>query len=74
MKTIAVLTMLFLPGTFVATAFQLAFMRYAQWWHYLAVTLPLTMIIIAVWGAWDQLLALDTEVVKWAVKRLGNRG
>ncbi|KAL8801531.1 MAG: hypothetical protein Q9182_004373 [Xanthomendoza sp. 2 TL-2023] len=63
MKTIAALTMVFLPGTFVATLFGMAFFTVdsgsgsgfhvnSLWWIYLAVTIPLTMLTIGVWRGW----------------------
>lgn len=73
MKTIAVLTMLFLPGTFVATVFQSPFMRYTQWWQYVAVTLPLTIIIMVIWFSWVQLLSISTFITKSVMKRFRNR-
>ncbi|KAI4271694.1 MAG: hypothetical protein LQ337_005830 [Flavoplaca oasis] len=63
MKTIAALTMIFLPGTFVATLFGMVFFTVDTssgsrfqvnplWWIYLAVTIPLTMITIGLWRGW----------------------
>ncbi|KAL8788932.1 MAG: hypothetical protein Q9213_001455 [Squamulea squamosa] len=63
MKTIAALTMVFLPGTFVATLFGMVFFTVdsssstkfhvnSLWWIYVAVTLPLTLLTIGVWRGW----------------------
>ncbi|KAL8946946.1 MAG: hypothetical protein Q9222_006724 [Ikaeria aurantiellina] len=63
MKTIAALTMVFLPATFVATIFGMAFFTVdpsgssgfqvnSLWWIYLAVTIPLTAFTVAVWLGW----------------------
>ncbi|KAI9702332.1 MAG: hypothetical protein M1836_000811 [Candelina mexicana] len=63
MKTIAALTMIFLPGTFVATLFSMVFFKAdsapdsrfsvdPHWWVYVAVTIPLTIITILVWLGW----------------------
>ncbi|OCL06378.1 hypothetical protein AOQ84DRAFT_390225 [Glonium stellatum] len=70
MKTIAILTMLFLPGTFIATVFQLPFVENAEPWHYLAVTLPLTVLIMAIWSIWNRILAISKIIIKWSVERL----
>ncbi|CAD6594358.1 MAG: hypothetical protein ASARMPRED_009242 [Alectoria sarmentosa] len=62
MKSIALLTMLFLPATFVSTVFAMPILdwnadrasavvtRHA--WLYLAVTLPLTIMVLSVWFGW----------------------
>lgn len=63
MKTIAALTMVFLPATFVATLFGMVFFTTESssgsgfrvnslWWIYLAVTIPLTMLTVGVWLGW----------------------
>ncbi|KAL8857596.1 MAG: hypothetical protein Q9178_005924 [Gyalolechia marmorata] len=63
MKTIAALTMVFLPATFVATLFGMVFFTVdsgsgsgfrvnSLWWVYLAVTIPLTMLTVGVWRGW----------------------
>ena len=60
MKTIAAVTMVFLPGTFVATFFSMGFFHFGsgddlyltvapQWWLYVAVTLPLTIAVLTFW-------------------------
>ena len=63
MKTIAGLTMVFLPGTFVATIFSMVFFQVEQdnkhalkvspnWWLYVVVTIPLTAAVLMVWIIW----------------------
>ncbi|OJD29834.1 magnesium transport protein transmembrane region [Diplodia corticola] len=54
MKTIAVLTTVFLPGTFIATVFSMPMVDYApaQFWIYLAIAIPLTLVVLSVWAAW----------------------
>lgn len=65
MKTISSLTMVFLPATFVATFFSMGFFQFHQdsknhvnisvapeWWLYLAVTLPFTVVVLGTWNGW----------------------
>ncbi|KAI9737601.1 MAG: hypothetical protein M1818_005605 [Claussenomyces sp. TS43310] len=66
MKTIAVMTLTFLPGTFIASLFSMSFFDrttntqtqqahiYAteDFWKYWAVTVPLTVVIVALWFLW----------------------
>ncbi|KAK2761198.1 hypothetical protein FQN54_001719 [Arachnomyces sp. PD_36] len=60
MKTIAILTMLFLPGTFVSAFLGMNFFdgenghfrSDGKWWIFLAVTIPLTIIVVGSWFAW----------------------
>lgn len=65
MKTIAWLTMVFLPATFVATFFSMGVFQFnpdskksghlsvaSEWWLYLAVTLPLTVVVLGLWNGW----------------------
>lgn len=62
MKTIAALTMLFLPATFVATVFGMAFFDYSdrglvipgQFWIYVVVTVPTTLFLFVIWWAWNR--------------------
>lgn len=65
MKTIAVLTMIFLPATAVSGFFGMAFfdvsddgvlISSALVWLFAAVTVPLTVLIFLVWVFWDSLL------------------
>jgi Mg2+ and Co2+ transporter CorA len=56
MKTIAVMTMLFLPGTFFAALFALPLLKWDEsnviqkkFWVYWAFTLPATVLVFIVW-------------------------
>lgn len=61
MKTIAALTMLFLPATFIATVFGMSFFDYSDhgilvsghWWLYVVITVPTTLLIFIIWLAWN---------------------
>ncbi|KAF2107878.1 hypothetical protein BDV96DRAFT_693097 [Lophiotrema nucula] len=60
MITIAAVTMLFLPGTFVSAILSTTFFEFgaeglnvsSQWWILLAVSLPLTVVVFGIWGGW----------------------
>ena len=62
MKTIAAVTMLFLPGTFVASLFATPMFQWnnvtgdlhvaSQIWIYWAITIPLTLLTIGMWWVW----------------------
>ncbi|EPS36405.1 hypothetical protein H072_10093 [Dactylellina haptotyla CBS 200.50] len=62
MKTIAVLTIAFLPGTFVSSLFAMPVLNWEaksygdvmteKFWVYWAVTIPMTALIILAWVAW----------------------
>ena len=61
MKTLAVVTMFFLPGTFVASFFAMPLFNWQsqhgqvidrRLWIYFVVTIPLTTITCSVWWAW----------------------
>ncbi|KAL1648718.1 hypothetical protein SLS58_001893 [Diplodia intermedia] len=52
MKIIAALTMLFLPGTFLSSVFGMSSLDHARWWLYLAITLPMTLLVIGAWWLW----------------------
>ena len=73
MKAIAALTMVFLPGSLVATIFSMGFFEFGlsdrnemelrvapQVWMYVAVTLPLTAVVLVTCAAW----------LKWSKGRL----
>jgi hypothetical protein len=74
MKTIAVMTMLFLPGTFFAAIFSMPLLKWdgsdiiqKQFWMYWAFTVPATM---AVFVAWKILTMDSTEVVRRCMRWL----
>ncbi|OTB05610.1 hypothetical protein M426DRAFT_10358 [Hypoxylon sp. CI-4A] len=60
MKSIALLTMLFLPATFVATLFSTTFFSFDEdgwlfskaFWIYWAVVIPLTIVVLLAWWLW----------------------
>ncbi|KAH7400318.1 hypothetical protein BKA64DRAFT_708005 [Cadophora sp. MPI-SDFR-AT-0126] len=61
MKAIAVLTMVFLPGTFVAAFFAMPLFDWqapahavlsSRFWIYWAVTIPATAMVLVVWRIW----------------------
>ena len=69
MKAITLLTMAFLPATFVATIFSMGFFEFQkdgtaselrvapQVWMYVAVTVPLTIVVLcacALWLKWNE--------------------
>ncbi|KAI1081900.1 hypothetical protein F5B20DRAFT_533533 [Whalleya microplaca] len=52
MKSVALLTMVFLPATFVATLFSMTFfdLDYSYVWLYPVITIPLTIAVVGVWA------------------------
>lgn len=60
MKSITLLTMIFLPATFISALFSTTFFEFHEYgwnfstrfWIYWVVTVPLTLFVLAVWGAW----------------------
>lgn len=55
MKTLAIITIIFLPGTFVATLFatnMVEFQPGQQGWIYAAVVIPFTVILVIAWALW----------------------
>ena len=64
MRTIAVLTMVLLPGTAVASLFSMGMFNWSandgariasKWtWIYFVVTIPLTVAILAAWWIWSR--------------------
>src|ERR1700761_7306430 len=67
MKAITILTMVFLPATFVCSLFSMGFFDFGatdgelgqhglrvagQFWIYFAVTVPLTVVVLGVCAAW----------------------
>ncbi|KAK3947619.1 hypothetical protein QBC32DRAFT_223763 [Pseudoneurospora amorphoporcata] len=65
MKSIAILTMFFLPGTFFSALFALPSLGWDQYRHftlYWAFTVPATLLTFAIWAALTQRAVL----LKWA--------
>lgn len=63
MKTIAAVTMVFLPGTFVATVLALPAFQWQphhnlavhrQFWIYWVITIPLTLLTLLIWLVWSR--------------------
>ena len=54
MKVIAALTMVFLPGTYLSSVFGMAMIKAdVPWWLYVALTVPLTVLVFATWWVWQ---------------------
>lgn len=70
MITIAAVTMLFLPGTFISAILSTTFFDYGddglrisrRWWILPATMIPLTVIVFAIWLGWRYM----------RLKRVGN--
>ncbi|TGO42759.1 hypothetical protein BHYA_0005g00240 [Botrytis hyacinthi] len=54
MKTIAILGIVFLPGTFVANASNLSAAVSSSFWIYWVITVPVTLIILGLWYLWEK--------------------
>jgi len=62
MKTLAAVTVVFLPGTFVASFFAMPLFNWdadrnsailkGRFWIYWAVSIPLTLVTIIIWLSW----------------------
>lgn len=60
MITLAAVTMIFLPGTFICTIVSTNFFDFAEqglqvsskWWVLLAAAVPLTILVFLVWWGW----------------------
>ncbi|KAL8660882.1 MAG: hypothetical protein Q9202_006114 [Teloschistes flavicans] len=86
MKTIAALTMVFLPATAVSSFFGMAFFNgqggyltvTSNWWIFLVTTIPMTLMLFLIWLKWtDFLNALEmvgrSTHAGWKLVRLGSR-
>lgn len=72
MMTIAAITMIFLPGTFVASLFAMPLLDWSStdvvrsgFWIYWAVTVPLTVMTVLLWLAWF----LRKDITQWWRRR-----
>lgn len=78
MKTIAAVTMLFLPGTFTASLFAMPFFGasdgngqgegfdVSQWfWLYVVITVPLTVLVLLVWLVWQRWITRARNSMSW---------
>ncbi|KAF2114814.1 hypothetical protein BDV96DRAFT_85666 [Lophiotrema nucula] len=78
MITIAAVTMFFLPGTFVSAILSTTFFDHGpdglqvskKWWILLAATLPLTIVVFAVWFGWRYLKIERKQTSDIAEKKL----
>ena len=52
MKTIAALTMVFLPGTFLASVFSMPMLEGAKLSLYVAIVVPLAVAVVGCWWLW----------------------
>ena len=57
MKTVAIMTMVFLPGTFLAALFAVPSLQWtadrvvtSRFWVYWAITIPMTLAVFAIWA------------------------
>ena len=78
MKTLAAVTVVFLPGTFVATLFSMNMFDWradddsvvaSRFWIYWIITIPLTLMTVCMWYIWvNKRAALarkqDSEAIK----------
>ncbi|KUI61574.1 hypothetical protein VP1G_08713 [Cytospora mali] len=67
MKTVSIVTLIFLPPTFVSAVFSMSFFNYSadsgwamsdQIWIYWAFALPLTLVSVIFWYCWQNLFGL----------------
>ena len=81
MKTLAAVTVVFLPGTLVASLFSMSMFDWQsqedvlspRFWIYWAVTLPLTLSTVGIWLAWTYRRAvLSRSEDRKAVKDLAD--
>jgi Mg2+ and Co2+ transporter CorA len=56
MKTLSILTILFLPGAFIATVFSTNMFKFQEGnqeiWIYFAIVVPLTALLMVSWVLW----------------------
>lgn len=76
MITIAAVTMLFLPGTFICAILSTTFFDFgetglqvsSQWWVLLAATIPLTIMVFGIWLGWQR-MRRQNQQLKAAVRK-----
>lgn len=71
MKTVAVMTMAFLPGTFFAALFALPLLQWDQeqvmqrnFWVYWAFTIPFTVAIFVIWAGFTKWETMRVKVAE----------
>lgn len=81
MRTISILGLVFLPGTFISAVFSMSFFNFTpatvdqpgrwnvseKFWLYWAVAIPVTALTVAVWWMWQKSMP-TTPQVKFAAK------
>jgi hypothetical protein len=83
MRLITAITLIFLPGTFVATLFSTSFWDFAPgskganvsgWvWLYFVITISLTMLVLGVWRKYGAVTRCTNALAHyWWQSRLGN--
>lgn len=74
-RTISILGLVFLPGTFISAIFSMSFFNYTQatpstpaswavspqFWIYWVVAIPVTLLTIATWWYWQQKTTIQTN-------------
>ena len=78
MKTIAVVTMLFLPGTYISALFAIPLFDWEaapgvtalnyRFWYYWATTLPLTALVLFAWIFWEHIRVACSWVYRWFLR------
>lgn len=63
MKTISLLGAIFFPGAYLASVFSMTFFNWQsnngqyvseKFWMYWAITIPVTIVIVAIWFVWER--------------------
>jgi uncharacterized membrane protein len=70
LKTLSLVTMFFLPGTFLATLFSVPLLNWkpeeameGKFWIYWAFAIPLTLITFGTWWVWTSILERRVRIV-----------
>lgn len=70
MKVIAALTMVFLPGTYLSSVFGMAMVKSTvPWWLYVALTVPLTIVVFLTWWMWQSYSQWSARWSGWFTKK-----
>lgn len=79
MRTIAVVTLVFLPPTFISALFGMSFFDYAaggdwlmsdKFWVYWVCAIPITLLVVGIWHCWDQVSTFPLRHRVGVTKRL----
>ena len=77
MKTLAAVTVAYLPGTFVATIFAMPLFEWnaigdeiisKRFWVYWAVSIPLTCLTLVIWVLWTKRQAIIHRILEKRAK------